>query len=76
MITYKNFITQLMMLGNNDIERADKLGTSIKTISRYRNGILPKPITQLMQHPDLLHALAEDARYINSDQLNEVEAGK
>ena len=59
---YENFKTQLLALGKSDRERSEKLGVSKKTISRYRDGILPEPLSKLMRYPSLLQALFLDAQ--------------
>jgi hypothetical protein len=37
------------------------IGMPLMTQWRYANGVLPKVLQWLFQHPDLLRALAEDA---------------
>lgn len=39
------------------------------TYWRYHAGILPANVKRLMEHPELLEALAADAREIDSDVL-------
>jgi|GEM_PF-6497845 len=55
MIELKNF--------QNAIKRTPELARQIPqpTLWRYTNGKLPKAIQYLLQHPDLLRALAADA---------------
>lgn len=55
------FFQELLTIGSNDLERAQRLGVSQRTITRYRRGILPPPIRNLMRYPSLLRALAEDS---------------
>jgi hypothetical protein len=57
----QNFRKELILLGQSDKERAEKLGVVPKTIERYRKGILPKAILGFYSCPDLLRALADDA---------------
>lgn len=55
----KKFIEELDKLGSNDRERAEKLGLSSRSITRYKAGHLPPAIVRLMRYPNLLIALAD-----------------
>jgi hypothetical protein len=57
---YKNFAKQITLLGANDTERSQKLGVSTKTITRYRNGVLPEFLVKLTNNPSLIQALYKD----------------
>jgi hypothetical protein len=63
---YKNFRAALVAAGRNDRERCQTLGLHLRTLTRYKAGILPPPIPEFMQHPELLTALARDAEELKA----------
>lgn len=65
--TFPNFVDALKRLAKNDPERAQKLGVSPRTLTRYRAGQLPPPLDQMIDYPDLLSALLSDAQAAKSD---------
>ncbi|MBK9944350.1 MAG: hypothetical protein IPP13_22345 [Kouleothrix sp.] len=58
---FPNFARELQLLGISDVERANALDVSTKTIERYRAAHLPEPLMKLLRAPQLLRALAQDA---------------
>lgn len=58
---FPNFARELQLLGISDVERANALDVSTKTIERYRAADLPEPLMKLLRAPQLLRALAQDA---------------
>ncbi len=64
------FQETLLSLGRNDIERAQRLGVSLRSITRYKQYTapeLPEPLSRLMRVPELLEALANDARALSEE---------
>lgn len=61
---FPTFSRELQALGCNDIERAEALNVSTKTIERYRAADLPEPVLKLLRAPKLLYALAADAEML------------
>lgn len=57
-----NFVRELTKLGVNDKDRAAALSVTTKSIERYRSGQLPKALRNFLNYPELLLALAEDAK--------------
>lgn len=61
MMQVEHFTKALLKLGATDVERAQALGVSLRSFTRYKNGrALPKAEC-LMPHPRLLKALVADA---------------
>lgn len=59
---YPKFATALQELGRTNQQRGEALEVSYKTVVRYLDGDLPEPLLKLMRQPQLLYALAEDAK--------------
>lgn len=64
MPNYPRFVFELISLGKTNNERASRLGVSTKTIVRYCDGEIPEPLANLLRHPQLLRALADDAEQL------------
>jgi hypothetical protein len=60
-MTHQRFLEAIGRLGKNDKERAAKLGLTTRALTKWRHE-LPGPIARLMCSPELIEALADDAR--------------
>lgn len=67
---YPTFAQYLQSLGRNDVERAEALNVSTKTIERYRASDLPDSVIKLLRAPQLLRALADDAENLLVSDIN------
>jgi len=66
-MTLVNFVRELTKLGVNDKDRAFALNVTTKSIERYRAGQLPKALRNFLNYPELLLALAEDAKKLQQE---------
>lgn len=58
----QSFRAALERLAPRHKDQAKELEIPIRTLTEYKAGRLPKLVRRLMQHPDLLEGLLDDAR--------------
>lgn len=66
MSNLENFTNALLALGKTDRERAQALGVSVRSVTRYKVAELLPQAERLMAHPKLLRALADDAERLQA----------
>lgn len=64
---YMYFRAALDAVAPTDRERCAILGIHPRTLTRYKAGQLPPPLPELMRRPELLQALAQDAKRLNME---------
>lgn len=68
MTDFPTFLKELDTFGSDNTSLSKALSVSTKTIERYKAGKLPTPLLKLLQHPQLLRALATDAESQKIDE--------
>lgn len=66
-----HFQLAVEQLGNNDLERADRLGVAERTARNWR-AAMPRILRIIAKNPDLVRALVRDAEDQTSPPITEL----